>query len=447
MTTPGPLPRSAAGWHGRIFHLTWPVLLANITIPLVGLVDTAVMGQLTEPRYIGAVAVGAQIFSAMYWIFGFLRMATTGLVSQCYGRADGDEAQRVAWRSALLGAGIGIGLVALQVPINAAMLWLFEASAEVEQLASTYFQIRIWGAPALLVQTVMLGILFGLQRMQATLVISLAYNGLNIALDVLFVLVFGWGVEGVAMATVAAEVVAATVSVAAVLRAFRSLGWRSNMPARLWQAGTARLFSVSGNLIVRSFFVQLPFFVVTLLSASFGDVTLAANAVLMQLFMLMAFAVDGFAHAAESLCGFAYGARDRSSLRAAARYCTAWALLLALLIAATVALFGEDFVALLSTSAAVRETANSYLPWLILSPLLGVWAFLGDGIFIGTTHVRELRNSMFIAASVFLLSTVLLIEPFGNHGLWASFTLFMLIRGVLLGLLYPRIEAAVEARG
>ena len=439
------LPATPGAWHRRIFQLTWPVLLANLTIPLVGVVDTAVMGHLEAPRYIGAVAVGSQIFSAMYWLFGFLRMATTGLVSQAYGNQDGGEAVRTAWRSALLGLGIGASIVALQWPVRAGMLWLFEAGEAVEQLAATYFMIRVWGAPWLLLQTVMLGVLFGLQRMRATLLISLLYNGVNIALDVLFVIGFGWGVEGVALATVIAEVLAAVASTLAVLHALRSLKWSPALPEHLWRKGVARLFDVSGNLVVRSFFVQLPFFMVTLLGASLGETTLAANAILMQLFMLMAFAVDGFAHTAESLAGYAYGARNRRGLRQVSLYATLWALGLALLIALLIGLFGAEFIAAMSESAEVRDAAAEYLPWLILCPLLGIWAFLGDGIFIGTTHVRELRNCMFVAAGVFLVAAYGLLDPLGNHGLWVSFSLFMAVRGVLLGLLYPRIEAGLTA--
>ncbi len=439
------LPDTPSGWHRRVFHLTWPVLLANLTIPLVGVVDTAVMGQLDGAQYIGAVAVGSQIFTAMYWIFGFLRMATTGLMAQAYGADDPLDAKRIAWRSAILGIGIGTALVALQWPLQAGMLWLFEAGEQVESLAATYFSIRIWGAPALLVQTVMLGILFGLQRMRATLAISLMYNGTNIFLDLLFVPVFGWGVEGVALATVLSEMLAAGVAIAAAHRAFAELGWTAARPERLWREGVLKLFSVSGNLVIRSFFVQLPFFMVTLLGASLGDITLAANAILMQLFMIMAFAIDGFAHSAESLAGFAYGSGNRRGFRQVAMYCTIWGFGLATLLTLAYALGGPWFIETMSSSEDVRQTAGRYLWWLVIGPLIGVWPFLGDGIFIGTTHVRELRNCMFVAAAVFLVCAYSSIDALGNHGLWASFTLFMIVRGVGLALYYPLIEEKLAA--
>ncbi len=452
MSSTDSFPASSRGWHGKVLALTWPTLLANITIPLVGIVDTAVMGQLTDPAYIGAIAVGSSILTAFYWLFGFLRMGTTGLTAQAYGAADGAQAVATALRAAAIALLLGTTLVALQLPISYVALQVFEASSEVEQWAERYFLIRIWGAPALLVQMVALGVLFGMQRMRSALWVSLTMNATNITLDLLFVLVFDWGVTGVASATLIAEWLAACSAVLFVLRALRDQGWlprRQGLAEQMqgvWQrAALHRFFSISGNLVVRTFFVQLPFFVVTLLGAALGDVLLAANAILMQIFMLTAFGLDAFAHTAETLAGQAYGANHKEHLRRASGYSTLWGGVLAVGLAALIALAGPPFIAILSESAQVREAALAYLPWMVLNPLLGIWAFLGDGIFIGTTQIKALRNSMFAASMVFLLALWLTFDAFGNHAIWLSFTLFMLVRATLLAALYPRLERSISS--
>ncbi len=433
------LPGTPRAWHLRVWELSWPVIVANVTIPLVGLVDTAVMGRMPEASYLGAVAVGAAIFNALYWIFGFLRMGTTGLAAQAAGARDEVELVATAIRSGLLGLGIGLIAVLGQLPLLALVLEIFSASAEVEALASSYFLIRIWGAPALMLHMVVLGMLFGLQRMRAALWLSILLNVTNIVLDVLFVLGLGLGVAGVAAATLIGEWLAASTGLAIL---YRTLPWRTVvLRTNLWRRGPLkRLMSLSGNLIIRSFFVQLPFFVFTVIGASLGDLVLAANAIVMQLFMAMAFVLDGPAHTAETLCGFAYGARSRQGLRDSARYSGLWALGLAAVLSLLLFAGGETFIAWLTLLPEVREAAAPLLPWAVAAPLVAVWAFHLDGVFIGTTQTAVLRNCMFVAAFAYLAVIWLSIDALGNSSLWLAMMVFMGLRGILLGAWYPRIE-------
>ncbi|MFW6094258.1 MAG: MATE family efflux transporter [Pseudomonadota bacterium] len=435
------LPQTRNAWHRRVWSLAWPVVLANLTIPLVGAVDTAVMGRLPDAAYMGAVAVGAAVFNALYWIFGFLRMGTTGLAAQAHGARDPDELLAVVLRAAGIALVLGGALVAAHLPVLKLALAVFPASDQVETLAGDYFRLRIWGAPALLTHFVVLGALFGLQRMGTALLVSVILNVSNVILDYVLVMVCGWGVEGVAAGTVISEWTAAMAGAALLARILRRTGTR-RLPrgALLHRERLLALFGVSANLIVRSFFVQLPFFTFTVLGSGLGDTILAANAALMQLFFFMAYGLDSLAHTAETLAGHAFGARDRPRLRAAAGYTLLWSVLLALGIAATYAVAGPLLIDLLTELPEVRETAREYLPWLVLAPLAAVGAFHLDGVFIGTTRTVALRNSMFVAALAYLLTVWLGLGQLGNHGLWLAMMVFMVVRTGLLAALYPRLE-------
>ncbi len=435
------LPATASAWHQRIWQLTWPVILANITIPLVGVADAAVMGRFPDPALIASVTMGAAMFSAVYWLFGFLRMATTGLSAQAYGAGNLQEVLRVGMRSGTAALIIGAVIVALQVPLAALLFRLFDASARVAELAQIYYDIRIFGAPALLMYLVVLGMLFGLQRMRETLWLSVGLNLTNLVLDVVLVLVFDLGVAGVAIGTVVSEWGAAVGGFFLLRRALRQTGWAGQTPRGIWRDGAlASMFHVSGNLVLRTFFVQLPFLAGTILATRLGDVTLAAHGVLMQLFFVMTYSLDGFAHTAETLAGFSYGARAKESLRRATVYCGWWALGLALVTGLTYLAAGDLFVALITTSPEVREMAAAYLPWLALAPLLCVWAFLFDGVFIGTTHIVEMRNAMLASTTLWAILLWLSFDLFGYHAVWLAMSVFMLARSGLLFLYYPRIE-------
>lgn len=432
---------AGAGWHRRVWSLTWPGLLANLTTPLVGAVDTAVMGRLPDPAFIGAVAVGATVFNAIYWMFGFLRMGTTGLVAQAYGAGHARELAAITARATAVAAALGLTLILAATPLATLALWIFPASEPVEELAASYLTLRIWGAPALLVHFAVLGTLFGLQRMGAALLVSVLLNVSNVILDLVFVLGLGWGVEGVAAGTAISEWLAAAAGLVLVTRQLRARGAvRPSLPALLQRERLLALFAVSANLIVRSFFVQLPFFAFTVLGAGLGDRTLAANAVLLQLFFFMSFGLDALAHTAETLTGHAFGARDRATLRTAAGYTLGWSLAVALAISVFYAGAGGLLIDAITTLPEIRASARDYLPWMVAAPLAAVGAFHLDGVFIGTTRTVELRNSMFVAVLCFLATLWLTLERLGNHGLWLAMTVFMVARTVLLGARYPRLE-------
>ena len=432
-------------WHQRIWSLSWPVILSNITVPLVGAVDTAVMGHQNDPAYVGAVALGATVFSAFYWVFGFLRMGTTGLVAQSYGAGDPTAIAATLVRALVAALVLSALLLLLQKPILSAALWLIQGSAAVEGFTADYFNIRIWGAPALLVHLVELGVLFGLQRMRLVLVLTLVFNLLNAGLDLWLVVGLGMGVDGVALGTVISEWTAALLGARLVYRALIDAGGQPGWPAKLLATAQLKQFvGLSSNLIIRTLFVQLPFFATTLLGARFGDVTLAANAVLMQYFFIMTFGLDGFAHAAETLTGYAVGRRDRASLRNTVVYSSLWAGILAVVFALLVLAFADSLITLMTSLDAVVSTARNYALWLAALPLVAVWAFQFDGIYIGATRSRELRNGMFVALLAYLACLVPTLATLGNHALWLAMLVFMATRGLVLGLRYPTLERTVE---
>lgn len=421
------------------------MILSNLTVPLLGAVDTAVIGHLDQPYYLGAVAVGAMVFNYLYWSFGFLRMGTTGLTAQAFGARDGDEIRTVFGRAAGLGLILGAALILLQIPIIWGGLALLDASVEVETLARDYFNIRIWSAPAVLVQYSMLGWFLGVQNTRAVLALQAVTNGLNVVLDIWFVLGLGWGVEGVALATVISEWAGVALGVVIMRRVLRSVDgrWRVDL---MWDTSKFKRFiGVNRDLFIRTFCLLGVFAWVTAKGAELGDVILAANAVLLIFQSLMSYGLDGFAHAAEALTGSALGSESRTSFRSAVRASATWAAILAVFCAAGFWLFGQSLIAVMTDITEVRRVANVYMPWMVLSPIVSVSGFLLDGVFIGATETRPLRNSMVFAFAVFILASWILIPVYGNHGLWFAFVGFMGLRGILLGFAYPRLLRKLDS--
>ncbi|HVG82164.1 MAG TPA: MATE family efflux transporter [Methylomirabilota bacterium] len=436
--------RSSHSPHRRIWRLAGPIIFSNVTVPLLGAVDTAVVGHLPDPALIGGVAIGATIFTFTYWAFGFLRMGTTGFVAQAFGAGDESELKAVVLRALLLALGIGALIVALQWPILKLSLWLFGASTAVEAYAATYFAVRIWGAPAALINYAVLGWLLGVQNARLAFLTQLFMNGLNMALAVLFVMGFGWGIQGVAAATLIAEIAGAALGLWLLWGSVRRRGggwpWaRLNAPGRM-----AALLKVNLDILIRTLCLMFAFAYFTAKSAGMGDAVLAANAILQHLQAIMAYGLDGFAHAAEMLVGAAIGARDRAGLRAAVRTAAVWGFATAVLFAALYAVAGTVILGLFTEHEAVRAAARDFLPWAIASPFLSVWPFLLDGVFIGATRTAEMRNGMVIALALYLGAASLFIPAWGNHGLWAAFFLFMVARAATLGWWYPRVEAAAR---
>ena len=431
----------ASSHHRRVWRLAGPIILSNITVPLLGAVDTAVVGHLPDAALIGGVAVGATIFTFVYWGFGFLRMGTTGFVAQAFGAGDGAELKAVAARALLLALLLGGGIVALQTPIAMISLLLFDASPAVEAYAGIYVAVRIWGAPAALANYAVLGWLLGVQKPRLAFLTQLFMNGLNMALAVTFVIGFGWGIAGVAAATLTAEIAGAALGLFLVWRGVRGIGGEPARDRILDPGRIAVLLKVNGDIFIRTLCLMFAFAYFTAQGARMGDAVLAANAILQHLQAIMAFGLDGFAHATETLVGAAIGARDRAGLRAAVRTAGIWGLVVAVLFAAAYAVVGTLIIGLFTEHAEVRAAARDFLPWAIALPVISVWPFLLDGIFIGATRTAEMRNGMMIALAVYLGAAAQFMSLWGNDGLWAAFTIFMLARTATLGWWYPRVES------
>ena len=426
--------------HARVLRIAAPIVISNATVPLLGAVDTAVVGQMGLAAPIGAVGLGAVVLASFYWIFGFLRMGTTGLAAQAHGAGDTGLRNAVLLRALLIGLAAGLVLVAAQAAIFWAAFRLAPASEEVERLARSYLELRIWGAPATIALYAITGWLIALERTRGVLVLQLWMNGLNIGLDLWFVLGLGWGVPGVAAATLIAE----WSGLGLGLWLCRD-GWRL-AGARLWDAAALRrMASVNGDIMIRSVLLQGSFTAFLLFGAGMGDVTLAANQVLMQFLEITAYALDGFAFAAEALVGQAVGARARENLQQAVRLAFHWGFAGAAALAAVFALAGPQIIDLMSRAPEVQAEARSYLPWLMAAPLIGVASWIWDGVFIGATATRAMRNAMVSCVALYAASLAVLLPAFGNHGLWAALMGLNAARGLTLGWLWPRVSRGIGA--
>ena len=433
------LPTTRYEWHRRVWSLAAPIILSNLSVPLVGAVDTAVVGHLPDPIYIGAVALGALIFSFLYWGFGFLRMGTTGFVAQAYGAENSNEVSAVLMRALLLAMAFGVLIILLQHPIGSVSFSLLEGGVELEAAAIDYYQIRVWSAPAVLGNYAVLGCLIGLQNTRSALVLQLVLNLTNVLLDLVFVLQFGWGVEGVAAASVISEYLALVVGFIIIKSNLARIGGRLKLQDVLNKEKLKALTHVNFNIFVRTLCLVFAFAYFTAQGTKLGEVTLAANAVLLHLQHVLAYGLDGFAHAVEALAGSAYGARNRKAFHSAMFYTTLWALVLAGVYTLVYFLFGTSIISILTGIEAVRVNANTYLPWLLVSPILSVWSFQLDGIFIGTTRTVEMRNGMLISLLAYLGAVWALVPVWGNHGLWLSLIIFMVLRALTLGVMLPSI--------
>ncbi len=430
--------------HRAVLTIALPVMMSNISTPLIGLVDTAIMGHYPNPVYIGAVAIGALIFSFVFWAFGFLRMGTTGLTAQALGAGDTEELASGLGRSLVIALVVGAALILLQWPIRETAFALLGASPEVERLARDYFDVRIWAAPATLANYALLGWFIGLGRTDVGLVLQLVLNVTNMLLNLTFVLGFGWGVRGVASGTALAELLAACVGLSVAAWHLRRIGGRWSLQRVLAPGRIRRALLVNGDIMVRSLALLAVFVWFTSQGARHGNVILAANAILMQFIEASAFFLDGLAFAAEALIGRAVGAAQRTEFTVAARMTTTLAAAVAVLLALVLTLFGPFFIDGLTVDASARIAARAYLPWAAAAPLLGVWAFQLDGIFIGATRTADMRNAMLVSAAIYLVAWWAL-RPFGNSGLWAAFYVHYVARTGSLLYYYPGLVRSVPA--
>lgn len=426
--------------HSRVLKIAIPIVLSNATVPILGAVDTGVVGQLGLAAPIGAVGIGTVILTGFYWLFGFLRMGTTGLTSQALGAGDRPEVVVLLSRALLIAFALGILFILVQVPLFNGAFLLAPASAEVENLARDYMEVRIFSAPATIALYGITGWLIAAERTKAVLVLQLWMNAMNIGLDLWFVLGLDWGVRGVAFASFLAEWSGLILGLYLCRDAFVGRDW-CNFTRIFDRVGVRRMALVSGDILIRSLLLQAIFISFLFFGAGFGDVPLAANQILVQFLQITAHALDGFAFAAEALVGQALGAGLRFRLRRAAWLSGVWGGVGALVLTLVFTLFGGSIIDLMTTAPEVRTEARIYLVYMIFGPMLGLVPFILDGVFIGATQTRDMRNMMVLSFGVYALSLAILMPLFGNHGLWLALLISFVARGVTLGLKYPALEA------
>lgn len=429
--------------HRRVLHIALPIVLSNATVPILGVVDTGVVGQLGEAAPIGAVGIGAVILTGFYWIFGFLRMGTAGLTAQAAGAKDDAEVAALLSRSLLIGFGAGAVMIIGQIPLFWLAFKVSPASAEVEGLARDYMAIRIWSAPATIALYGIIGWLIAQERTAGVFAIQVLMNGVNIILDIVFVLHFDFGVSGVGWATFIAEWGGLALGLWLCRDAFTGRAWRDW--ARVFdRVRLIRMGVVNSDILIRSVLLQAIFISFLFWGADFGDVNLAANQILLQFLHVTAYALDGFAAAAESLVGQAMGAKNMRRLRRGAILTSGWGAAICASLALAFAIGGPSAIDLMSTAPDVRETSRLFLPYMVAAPLVGVAAWMLDGIFIGATRSRDMRNMMVISAVAYFAAVIPLMAVFGNHGLWLGLLFSFVVRGATLGWKYPGLEAVAR---
>ncbi|WP_244635539.1 MATE family efflux transporter [Chthonobacter albigriseus] len=414
--------------------------LAFLSTPLLGAVDTAVVGQLGDPALLGGIAVGALVFDVIFSTFNFLRSGTTGMTAQALGAGDRHAMSLVFLRALVLAVGLGVSLVLLQAPILSAGVGFIAPSPAVAEATAVYFGIRILSAPFALANYAILGWVLGLGRAGLGLLLQTLLNGINIAGSIILGLTFGWGIAGVAWGTVIGEVVTALVGVVVCLAIGRE-GLRRGIADLFEAAAFRRMIGINGDIMIRSFALLFAFALFTRQGAAFGDTVLAANAILMNFFLIGGYFLDGLANAAEQLAGRAVGARRRAEFSTAVRLTVVWGVVFSTVASAIFFIAGGPIIDLMTTSPDVREAARTFLPWAALTPLAGVLAFQMDGVYIGATWSKEMRNMMLASLAIFLVVVVAAAPTLGNHGLWLALLVFLGARGITLALRLPRLSA------
>jgi MATE family multidrug resistance protein len=429
----------------QVFAIAGPAMVANLTTPLIGIVATTAIGRLGEASLLGGVAMASVIFDCMFWLFGFLRMSTLAFTAQSLGAGETDEQRLVLVRGLVVAAVIGIGLIVLQMPLGAVIFGTMGGSDGVSRAARTYFMVRIWSAPLALANYVVLGWLIGQARARLALGVQIAINLISTAATLLLVLVFDTGIAGAAGAAVIAEAAGVLIGIV-IARQLLPGGLRVSRQALLDRERLMRMLAVNRDIMIRTAALISVFLFFTAQGARSGDVTLAANAVLNNFLLVSAFFLDGLANAAEQLCGHAMGARNRAAFSGATRLILAWGFGFSVLVTVIFAAFGRDLIDLMTASAPVRTAAREFFVFVMLSPLLAVFAFAFDGIYIGATWARDMRNLMMASLTIFLATWVSL-RSFGNAALWIAFLAHYAARGGLQALRYPALVRQSFGKG
>lgn len=413
--------------HRKVFAIALPMIISNIAAPMLGLVDTAIIGHLPDAIYLSAVAIGAMSINFIYFLAVFLRMSTTGLAAQAFGADDLAQQQRHFVHGMLFAIVLGVLMVALQ-PLLIYVVWqLVAASDELRQLASAYIQIRLWGAPAALSILVVLGVLLGRQQVRAAMLLVILTNAINVVLDIILIIGLNMNVRGAAWASVVAEYSTAIVGVYWVCRSLQLPLWR-------WPRPVVRecyaLLGINRDILIRSIVLQLCMAMMTAYASYYGATIVAANAVLMQFLMLISLGLDGIAYATEALLGQAKGQRNTQRMRHWFRLCLTWSGIFAVIYSGIFLVFGQSIIQLITNIPEVIQAASDYLPWLIVMPLLAHWSYLFDGVYIGLSQSKAMRDSMLLAAVFGFIPAWWLTLSWENHGLWFALSVFMLSRGL-----------------
>ena len=424
----------------QILHLALPSILSNITVPLLGLVDVAIVGHMGGANYIGAIAVGGMAFNIIYWIFGFLRMGTSGLTSQALGRRDLSEVMHTLLRSIVIGLGIALALIVLQYPLRELIYRIISPDEEVYQLATTYYTICIWGAPAMLALYSLTGWFIGMQNTRAPMVVAISQNIINILASMTLVFGLGMKVEGVALGTVTAQYAGLCIGMGFWLRHYLRLR-KFVVPQMVWKREEmVRFFNVNKHIFLRTFCLVAVMLYFTSAGARQGELILAANTILMELYLLVSYVRDGFAFAGEALGGKFIGAQNRMAFDEMLRRLAFWSILVSAAFTAAYFLFGHGILALLTDEQEVIVTAQTYLYGAAFVAITGAAAFILDGVFIGATATRDMLLSVFLSTMVFFLLYFLLREIMGNHGLWIAYNAYLAFRGIVLYLRLPSLK-------
>ena len=437
--------RLLAAWrhvptHRKVWALAAPMILSNLSVPLVALVDSSVIGHLPHAHQLAAVAVGGSLYTMLVWVMGFLRMGTTGFAAQAAGRDDGGALRQILLQGLVLALGFALLLGVLALALKGPALHLMQPSAELDALTRDYLHTRLLGLPAALASYALIGWFLGTQNARAPLAILLTTNLANVGLDLWFVLGLEWGVAGAARASVIAEWSGALLGLALTRNALVRYPGRLDTDALRRWLNWRPLMAVNRDIFLRSLALQLVFFLVTVQGTRLGDTTVAANALLLNGLLLTAHALDGLAHAVEALSGHAIGAGNRTALRRVMIVAGGWSLLASLVFGLFFLYGGPLFIHMQTDIPEVRRMAQRYLPYLAALPLVAVWSYLLDGLFIGATRAREMRDSMLLAVAL-ALPLGWLLQGLGNHGLWLAFLGFMLLRGICLGVLAHGLQS------
>ena len=425
----------------QILHLAIPSILSNITVPLLGLVDVAIVGHMGSANYIGAIAVGGMAFNIIYWIFAFLRMGTSGLTSQALGRRDMPEVVHILLRAIVIGLGIALVLLVLQYPLRELIYRLISPEADIYLLAVTYYNICIWGAPAMLALYSLTGWFIGMQNTRAPMGVAISQNIINIMASLTLVFGFGMKVEGVALGTVIAQYAGLFIGIGFWLRYYLRLK-KFILPQAIWKREEmVRFFNVNKHIFLRTFCLVGVMLYFTSAGARQGELILAANTILMELYLLVSYVMDGFAFAGEALGGRFIGAQNRMAFDEMLRRVTFWSILVALLFTAVYFFFGHGILTLLTNEQKVIATAQTYLYGAAFVAITGAAAFILDGIFIGATATRDMLLSVFLATLLFFLLYFLLRDIMGNHGLWLAYNGYLAFRGLVLYVRLPHLKS------